>query len=121
MTALEGKNILVVEDEALLALDISQGVEKSGATVTGPCMTFRDALAAAEDQDLNAAILDVDLNGRDVFEVADLLIKRAVPFVFHTGRSEVDVLRQRYAEAPICEKPARISELVYKLSQILGY
>ncbi|CTQ48654.1 response regulator [Jannaschia donghaensis] len=111
--------ILLVEDEAMLALDLSMSLEDEGAQVTGPFASVDTALPACAAR-LDAAILDVDLCGGKSFPIADRLSADGVPFVFHTGRSDLDVLRDRYGDnVPILVKPARAAEVIHALETIL--
>ena len=102
---MNGKRILVVEDEALLALDLRFALEDRGASVIGPCYRLSTALTAAQLGGIDAAVLDVDLAGETVFPVADLLKQANVPFVFHTGRHNPQSLKDAYQDIPICAKP----------------
>jgi DNA-binding response OmpR family regulator len=111
-------NILIVEDEALIALDIAMTVEDEGATVVGPCGDVSSALDRTHSADL--AILDVDLCGEAVFPVADRLCEAGKPFIFHTGRQDLAILRDRYgADIQIIEKPAHPDQLLRTLSMLL--
>lgn len=115
---LDDVRIMLVEDEALLALDLSTTLEDQGAVVTGPFASVRTALPCCDGVD--AAVLDVDLRGSKVFPVADLLRAHGVPFVFHTGRSDLSILQSRYGEeVPILVKPARGEEIVDALRQVI--
>ena len=113
---LDDLNILVVEDEALLAVDLSLTLEDEGARVAGPCMTVKDAMRF--DGPIDAAVLDVDLRGEAVFPVADRLHADGTPFVFHTGRADLDELRTRYGgEVPILAKPSTPEALISGLTK----
>lgn len=113
---LDDLHILVVEDEALLAVDLSLTLEDEGARVAGPCLTLDAALDS--DGRIDGAVLDVDLRGRPVFPFADRLAAAGTPFVFHTGRADVAELRSRYgADVPIVTKPSSPNELVHHLSR----
>lgn len=114
---LDDMNILIVEDESLIALDIAMTVEDEGAIVVGPCGDVASALDWTDAADL--AILDVDLCGEPVFPIADLLSKTGKPFIFHTGRQDLAVLRDRYgADIQIVEKPASANQLVSCLAKL---
>lgn len=116
---LDDRKILVVEDEALLALDLSLSLEDWGAEIAGPFATVDTALPACA-QTLDAAILDVDLCGCKSFPIADRLVAEGVPFVFHTGRSDLGILHDRYgAQVPVLVKPARMEELLHALETLL--
>lgn len=103
-------NVMVVEDEALIALDLALTIEEMGAAVCGP---FNSVVHAASSCDrVDGAILDVDIRGGTVLELADRLRANGTPIVFHTGRSDVAPLRARYGAAtPILRKPARLDQL----------
>jgi CheY-like chemotaxis protein len=109
---LKGMQILIVEDEFLLASDLARQFSDAGATVLGPSNSVEHALEHVDAA--NAAILDVDLNGEDVFPIADELARRRVPFVFFTGHDEVDI-PPRFHFARRVRKPASPSLLASEL------
>jgi CheY-like chemotaxis protein len=117
---LSGRNILVVEDESLIALLMMDALEEAGASVVGPCYTVAECLRAARTQDLDAAVLDVDLGGEDVFPAADELRQRGIPFIFHTAHADREELLARFGDVPVCRKPARIDDLVGALARVAG-
>lgn len=116
---MNGKRILVVEDEALLALDLRFALEDRGASVVGPCYRLSTALRTAVGGGIDAAVLDVDLAGEAVFPLADLLQKANVPFVFHTGRHNPQTLGEAYRGIPVCPKPADPGTVADTLSALL--
>ena len=118
--SLEGRTILVVEDESLVALLLQDSIEDAGATLVGPCYTFAEALAAARHETFDAAALDVDLSGQDVFPVADELKRRGIPFAFHTAHADRNEIKARFGDVPLCRKPARMDELISILARISG-
>lgn len=108
---LENQRILVVEDEYLLASDLTNVLQDAGVTVVGPCATLKDAMVCAEqDGKLDAAVLDVNLRGEMVFPLADSLMSRGVPFLFATGYDE-GAIPDRFAGAMRLEKPLRMEAL----------
>lgn len=116
---LDDLNIIVVEDEALLAVDLTMTLEDEGATVAGPCMSIEQALAY--NQPVDAAVLDVDLRGDPVFPYADRLRAAGKPFMFHTGRADLATLRARYgADVPVVQKPSVPSEVVSCLARAVA-
>jgi signal transduction histidine kinase/DNA-binding response OmpR family regulator len=82
---LAGKRLLVVEDEVLVALDIVTALEGAGAEVAGSAGTAKDALNIINNTSLDAALLDANLRGDPVDEIANALAARNVPFLFVTG------------------------------------
>jgi CheY-like chemotaxis protein len=86
---LDGRRVLVVEDESLVAMLLETILEDMGCTPVGPAANIDDGMAMATDgQHLDAALLDVNVAGRQVFPVAQALKDRGIPFVFSTGYGE---------------------------------
>lgn len=87
---IRGHRILVVEDEYLIAAEASQRLHALGAEVHGPVGTVAEAMDLLErpDEQLDAALLDINLNGQMVYPVAAFLKMRDVPFAFITGYEE---------------------------------
>lgn len=108
---LEGMRILVVEDDYLVAMDLQEFLEDSGAQVIGPAPTLKRALelVEAEGDRLDAAVLDINLRGERSYPVADRLTARGISFVFTTGYRDV---AKPYANLPRCEKPVDKSRLL---------
>ena len=86
--AFAGRRVLVVEDEALVAMLLETILEDMGCMAVGPAATVDEGLRMAADEAIDAALLDVNVAGRQVFPVAQLLKDRGVPFVFSTGYGE---------------------------------
>lgn len=85
MSPLANRRILVVEDEFLIATVLCDMLEDAAATVVGPAVNLGDALRLVQDQGIEAAILDMNLNGEWSDPVAEELTRRGIPFVFTTG------------------------------------
>ena len=83
-----GRRVLVVEDEALVAMLLETILEDMGCMAVGPAATVDEGLRMAADEAVDAALLDVNVAGRQVFPVAQALKDRGVPFVFSTGYGE---------------------------------
>lgn len=114
----EGR-LLIVEDETLVALELSQAMQDSGWDVIGPASTLEEAfrlLAANEQPD--AAVLDVNLHGEMVYPLADLLESRGVPFLFCSGYEMLNH-GDRYRHSPIVRKPTSFALLMAELRKIL--
>lgn len=111
-----GMRVLVVEDEALVALDLQFALEDEGAIVIGPALSLPDALELlAREPQIDGAILDVDLAGIEVYPAADLLRTRGIPFVFHTGHGSRASLSERFPGSLTCNKPTLPSALITAL------
>lgn len=113
---LQGRRVLLVEDEFLIASDLAHLLRQEGAEVLGPAATVRRALALLGDvPDPDGAVLDVNLRGEMAFPVADALRDLGVPFVFATGYT-TEMIPERYASVPCCEKPFEGPEIVRALA-----
>ena len=88
IAALDGRRIMVVEDEVLIAMLIEASLQDEGCDVVGPFGRLHEALHAAEAEKLDAAIMDVNLAGDRIFPVAELLWQRSVPFLLLSGYGE---------------------------------
>ncbi len=82
---LAGKRVLVVEDEFLLAMMMEDLLLDEGCIVIGPFARVQDALVAAKNEDIDLAVLDVNVAEEKVFPVATQLEARGVPFILLTG------------------------------------
>lgn len=108
---LRARHILVVEDEYMLAEELTQELMDAGAEVIGPAPTIQRAMDLLESHSPpDGAVLDVNLGGELVFPLADTLIERGVPLVFITGYDPT-TLPPRFAHVPICGKPINASRI----------
>jgi len=96
--------VLLVEDEALVAMMIQETLKEFGFQVVGPVSTASEALAAARNSHFDAAVLDINLGDGLVYTVAEILGKRGVPFVFVTGY-DADTVDARFSGVPVLQKP----------------
>jgi DNA-binding response OmpR family regulator len=96
--------VLVVEDQMIIALEIAGMLVDLGCQVVGPVGDIRSALEMVHDEPLDAAILDVSLDGEMVFPVALELRARDVSFVFATGYG-AGSLPKEWRDVPRLEKP----------------
>lgn len=119
---LSGRTVLLVEDEVLIAMDIESGLEDAGAIVCGPVTRVGDGLPLAEDteQRFDAAILDINLRGEEVFPIAERLAARNIPFLFHTGHGEIGELQARFHGVPVCNKPIHTQALIEEVEKLLA-
>ncbi len=101
-SVLNGLRILVVEDEALAALQLEDMLTDLGCTVIGPAARLRQALDLLERQVIDAAVLDLNVAGELVYPVADRLTDRGIQFLFVTGYRAAPSPRP-IAPAPFCK------------------
>jgi len=99
-----GNRIMVVEDEALVAMAARDMMIDLGFSVIGPFGKMSEAIAALKNGNIDAAILDVNLGGELVYPLADILTTGGVPFIFATGYGPESIDR-RYASIPVLQKP----------------
>lgn len=116
--SLRGKRILVVEDEALLSMDLEASLAAAGCHVVGPAATVETARKLITHEQCDAALLDVNLSGHPVDELAAALTKHAVPFAFLTGYGR-EALPRGFGEAKMLGKPFSQYEVLAMLAQLL--
>ena len=118
-TFLQGRRVLVVEDEMMIAMLVEDMLSDLGCAVVGPAHGLEAALELARgDELIDAALLDVNLGGQPVFAVADALRAKGVPAIFSTGYGEAG-LRDVDQGSPVLQKPFRAGDLAKALTQAL--
>lgn len=117
--ALSGRRVLVVEDESLVAMLLETILEDMGCLPVGPASNVDEGLAMATDESLDAALLDVNVAGRQVFPIADALKARGVPFVFSTGYGEGGLPDEWRGHATV-QKPFTEAAIRQALMKIMG-
>jgi DNA-binding response OmpR family regulator len=101
---LQGKRIFIVEDEFFVALQVESALRSCGCETIGPYTTLDLALQASRREQFDVAILDINLNQKRVYPLADELHMRRIPFVFLTGYARND-LPGAYRSLPRIQKP----------------
>ena len=113
--------VLVVEDEFIIALDLSETVQDLGYELEGPFEDNKNALEAIEDELPDAAILDVFTADGEVYPLADKLAAAGVPIVFHSGHVPPEEVKQRYPDAWACAKPCPPNQLIDVLQEAVQH
>jgi PAS domain S-box-containing protein len=108
--ALAGKRILVIEDEPLVSMEIVASLEAAGYVVVGPAGTVEKARQFIDSGQFDAALLDANLAGSPVDEIAAALTRQEIPFAFVTGYGR-EALPRAFAGAPMLGKPFTDREL----------
>lgn len=103
-------NILVVEDNYLVAEMLRMAVEDAGFTVIGPAKNIEDSTRLASGTRLDGALLDVQLGGTQSFPIARLLKSHGVPFIFVTGY-DASVVPSDLRDSPLMGKPVFVGEI----------
>lgn len=101
--------ILIVEDEAIVALDLEMMVEDMGHEIVATCSYVKQAMEL--DVQHEVALLDVHLLDGEVFPLADSLAAQGVDLIFHSGHVEADEISARYPKAMFCPKPSSFAAL----------
>src|SRR5215472_17965196 len=114
-----GRRVLIVEDEAMIAGLIQSILSAAGWSVVGPVATLERALETIERGRLDAALLDVRVNGHDAFAVADVLMKRNVPFIFVSGFTRKQ-MPPRYRDCAYITKPFTPDAILALLEGVVG-
>lgn len=105
------RSVLVVEDEYFMARELAEALGANGIAVIGPVGSVDDALDLLDDSDqIDGAVVDINLQGEKAFPIADALLARGIPFVFVTGYDR-SAIPARYDAVPRCEKPANVSDI----------
>ena len=114
--SLQGRLVLIAEDEPLIALDIRLAFEDEGARIIRT-HTLNEALLAAEDPALSAAILDHGLSDGDSSKVCVSMKERSIPFVTYSGYDHIPGICRGGVHV---KKPARMSVLVATVKALLA-
>jgi CheY-like chemotaxis protein len=113
------RRILVVEDEVLIGMLLEDMLGDLGYEIAGTASRLDEAVVLAREAAIDAAILDVNLNGQEVFPVAEILAGRSIPFIFATGYGE-RALPAAYQQRPTLQKPFEQDLLARELVRIVG-
>lgn len=111
--------ILIVEDEMLVAMLLSDIVQDLGHQPLKPRMRLRAALEAAQIEQIDMAILDINLAGEKSFAVADCLDGRGIPYVFASGYGEAGLAGWNKT-APVIQKPYDAHQIGAHIRRIVG-
>jgi CheY-like chemotaxis protein len=107
---LTGRRALVVEDEVLVGMLIEEMLQELGYEIAALSTHLDQALTLARTAAFDVALLDINLNGRQSFPVADVVRARGLPLLFATGYGS-RILPGPYRDAPILQKPFSLAEL----------
>jgi DNA-binding NtrC family response regulator len=110
-------NVLVVEDEFIIALDLSETVRDLGHKVEGPFACKDHAFIALDAGLPDIAILDVMTADGEVFPLADALTEAGVPIIFHSGHMHGQDIAARYPTAMTAAKPCSPDKLIGMIEQ----
>jgi chemotaxis family two-component system sensor kinase Cph1 len=104
-TGLEGMRILIAEDNLFAAMELEQTLLAFGCQPVGPVARLDQAMSLASQEDLDGALLDVELQGQTVFAVAEELERRHIPMIFASGYGTDEVFPAAFVHHPRLPKP----------------
>jgi two-component sensor histidine kinase/CheY-like chemotaxis protein len=117
-SSMNGKRILLIEDEALVAMEIESDLLAEGCIVVGPAGNIVSAQRLIEEAEFDAALVDANLAGRPVDELAAALTRKGVPFAFATGYGR-DGLPREFQDAIVLTKPFSREQMLATVQQLL--
>jgi CheY-like chemotaxis protein len=101
---------MLIEDDYMVARAIVRILGQLGTTVVGPAGSVALATELAETADFDYALLDINLQGVQAYSVADILMRRRIPFAFLTGYDGLDI-QEDYRNVPVLQKPFNLDDL----------
>lgn len=116
---IKGRRVLIVEDEPLIAMEMVASLEDAGCIVVGPASTREWALHLIDGGTCEAALVDANLAGEPVDDIAAALTRHGVPFSFVTGFGR-SALPRSFREAPILAKPFTTAGLIATVRAVLA-
>lgn len=116
---LRDKRVLLVEDEPILLLQLRDSLDELGLVIVAAEPKIPAALAAAREELIDFALLDINIDGQSVRPVAEALADRQVPFAFVTGYDDHPLARE-FGDRPCLYKPYSFEQLIGAMSQMLG-
>lgn len=116
---LQGRRVLIIEDEPLIAMVLTDYLSDVGCEAVGPAQSVAKALAAIQEQSFDAALVDGNLAGQPVGELALALTQKGAPFAFVTGYGR-EALPYGFQNALMVEKPFSQEQIVATLDQLLN-
>jgi len=105
MKALAGRRILIVEDEALIALELEDLLQDLGCEVVGPVARVDAVLDCIEAGRVDGALLDVNLRGQQIFEVLPKVIEQGLPVIITSGYNDSTLFPEPFRTVPRISKP----------------
>jgi CheY-like chemotaxis protein len=116
---LSNRKVLVVEDEMMIAMLIEDMLDEFGCKLVGPATNVPRALDLIGKEQVEIAVLDLNLDGQDTYAIADALQQKNVPFIFATGYG-LTGLRPEYGDRPVLQKPFQTKDLEVALVDALA-
>ena len=116
---MQGKRILIIEDSPVVAPFTADVVEELGATVVGPAPNIASARQLIEEEQFDAALMDIHIRGERAFYLCDLLEAKGVPFVLTSGYADWQI-PEKWQDRPRLQKPYTLQQVEGALNALLG-
>ncbi len=113
---LQGKRILLVEDEVIIAMMLEDMIMKLNGVAVGPATNLKVGIDLARTEAFDAAVLDVNLGDGTSTDVANILAERQIPFILATGYGSTTTNAHL---APVLQKPYMLRDLEQAFAKIL--
>jgi CheY-like chemotaxis protein len=114
-----GGSVLLVEDEVMIRMMVADMLGELGYSIAAEAGEIDEAVRLAQSAEYDFAILDVNVNGKVISPVADLITARNRPFIFATGYGSSG-LPAEYRDRPALQKPFQIETLARAIDQVLA-
>ena len=114
-----GGSVFLVEDEVMIRMMVADMLEELGFRIAAEAGEINEAIRLAQSTEFDLAILDVNVNGKVISPVADLITARNRPFIFATGYGSSG-LPAEYRDRPALQKPFQIETLGRMIDQVLN-
>ena len=114
----QGGSVFLVEDEVMIRIMVADMLEELGYSIAAEAGDISEAIRLAQSTDFDLAILDVNVNGKVISPVADLIKARNRPFIFATGYGSSG-LPEEYRDRPSLQKPFQIETLARVIENTL--
>lgn len=119
-SALAGLRVLIAEDNLFAAMELERTLTDLGCEPVGPVAQLDQAMRFAQQENLDGALLDVDLRGELVFAVAEELERRRIPVIFASGYDSDEMFPARFVQHPRLRKPFGENEIRRVLEATIG-
>lgn len=117
---LRGRRVLIVEDEAMIAIELADIIENNAGRVVGPFRTNREAIALLERESVDAALLDLNLADGEATPLAERLVAAGVPILVCTAGVLPRAMRLLWPDLPVHRKPVHADRLIGTLTALCG-
>jgi CheY-like chemotaxis protein len=111
-------SVFLVEDEVMIRMMVADMLEELGFSIAAEAGEINDAIRLAQSAEFDLAILDVNVNGKVISPVADLIHARNRPFIFATGYGSSG-LPEQYRDRPSLQKPFQVDTLAKMIESAL--